>query len=182
MVRKSIQRAGAERLNNFVVKSKGFNEISNQLQEMLTSEINQVDIKRHGLRRHEVTTNFVASGDAANTLGVLEDQRKQLRDWFGLNPYFFSGTLQLGRGFPEIHPGFRLRLLGPSEDDQIVFYVERVAHQWALRTGLKTTVTVSRGWKGSEQSFKSAIQSNKTRFVQATQAGALLEAVGGASA
>lgn len=133
VIRKNIRRNGAERVNNFVVKSKGFNEITNQLQEMLTSLINQPDIKRHGLRRHEVTTNFVASGDAANTLGVLEDQRLQIRDWFGLNAYYFSGELGLARGFPEIQPGYRLRLKGVNDDDQITFYVERVQHTWTDR-------------------------------------------------
>jgi hypothetical protein len=166
---KSIRKNGSERYNNFVVKTKGYASFLGVLQQVLTALINQTDIRRHGLRRFESTSNYVGSGDD-NLLGVLESQRQMLRDWFGLNPYFWSGELELGRGFPEILPGYRLRLLGPSPDDQITFYVEGVEHSWSLTRGLRTTVTVTRGWKGTDQSYKTALLDLRSRFIAATAA------------
>ena len=176
---KQISQNGSERFNNFVVKTKGYLEFLGILQEVLTAEVSTTSIKRHGLRRMEVATNYVASGSDSDILGVVEEHRNQIRDWNSLNPYYFSGTLDLGRGFPEIHPGYRLRLLGQNEDEQITFYVEGVRHNWNLRQGLRTSVTVTRGWKGSDQSYKQAIRDVAQTYIPATVAGVIGEASGG---
>ena len=166
-----LAQNGAERFNSFVVKTKGYLEFLGILQEVLTSQINVTDVRRHGLRRMEVTSNYAASGADTDILGVVEEQRKQIRDWFSLNPYYFSGTMDLGRGFPEIQPGYRLRVLGQDEEEHLTFYVEGVRHSWDLVNGLKTSVMVSRGWKGSDQSYKEAIREAADRFVAATTLG-----------
>ncbi len=172
-----ISKNGATRLNNFTIRVKPFPEQGNILQEALTSEVDTLSIKKHGLRRMDIPTSYAAQGESANTAGVLDEYRKQARDWFALSPYLYAGELDFARGWPNLRVGQRIQLLSPrGEDGTITFYVEGVRHAWDLKRGLRTSATVTRGWEGTDRSLRQAVQVLRSQFTRATHASALQNA------
>jgi hypothetical protein len=161
-----LGRGGEERYNAFFVKAKAYAEQSSAGVDLVAPLIDIEDVKRHGFRRFDATTNYHPNFfNDENWRTFIELQRGQLRDWHALNPYFLNGVIPLRRGFPEIRIGTKLRILGetgPEEDT--VFYVEGVQHSWSLMRGMSTQVTVSRGWEGTDDSLLSAIVDARRRF------------------
>jgi hypothetical protein len=113
------------------------------------------DMRVHGLRTMDTVTRYQAAstglpGFDANAL--QRRLRSRLRDWYMANSTYQSGTVTLGRGYPEIHIGTRLRLIGNTEAEQKTFYIESVAHSYSAVQGLRTTVGVTRGYEGTDKS------------------------------
>ena len=82
---------------------------------------------------------------------MADTQRRIIRDWYCLNPYYLSGTLNLKIGRPDIKIGCRIRVPGAaSEDEDESYYVEQVSHNWTFGSSVKTTLGVTRGWIGTD--------------------------------
>lgn len=157
----SVGRGGAERFNAYFA--------TNQLAQEHASNVNltqplwdRSDILRHGVRRMDPSSNYIArNGDL---LGVTSVQRAKIRDWHCLNPYFYNGTLSLAHGRPDIRVGMRARIPGISRDFDETYYVESVSHTWQFGAGIRTTLGVTRGWVGTDQSMISAIAKLQERY------------------
>ena len=160
----NVGRGGEERINAFMSKIKGLNETAaNQIE--LTGVLADLEsIKRHGPRIMSSMSDYVAR--APTSLARFTNfQRTQLCDWFSLNPVFLNGTLPLARGFPDIRVGTRVRVLGEEgPEDDVTYYVEGISHNWSLQQGMRTTLTVTRGWRGTDDSLKAAIDKARSRF------------------
>jgi hypothetical protein len=62
--------------------------------------------------------------------------------------------------------GTRVRVLGEDgPETDVTYYVEGVAHNWSLAQGTRTTLSVTRGWKGTDDSLKAAIDKSRSRYV-----------------
>lgn len=122
------------------------------------------DIQRHGLRRFDVSTKY-ASADV-DDLVLSEAMRTTVRDWYCMNPYLYNGTFNLRLGRPDIQIGSRIRIPGAaSEDDDERYYVESVTNNWSFGPGMRTDLGVTRGWKGSDQSYRDALNTVSGRYV-----------------
>lgn len=158
---KNVLRSGEERKNAFFAQPKYSAENANNQLDLSLPLWDKADIKRHGMRRMDFSSSYVAEAD--NLLGLTTIQRERMRDWFALNPYYYAGTLVLGRLFPNIRVGTRLRVAGASEDLDEEYYVEGVSHsyRWGDASSL---VQVTRGWRGTKNSLIEAIEGLQDRY------------------
>lgn len=159
-----IGRGGHERYNFFMMSTPlaqdTFALAAPELQRPLWD---RDDILRHGLRRFDVQSKYGSpNGDIVD---ICKLQRAVTRDWYAINPYLLSGTLSLGMGMPDIRIGSRARIPGArSADEDETYYVESVGHNWTLRPGLKTSLGVTRGWRGTDSSLLEAIERLGNRY------------------
>lgn len=160
----NVGRGGEERVNAFFAKIKGLNETAANQIELTGMLADLGSIKRHGPRIMSTVSDYTAA-PATSLAGFTNFQRTQLCDWFSLNHVYLNGTLPLARGFPDIRVGTRVRVLGEKgPDDDVTYYVEGLSHNWSLMQGLQTTLTVTRGWRGTDASLRAAIDESRKRF------------------
>lgn len=162
-----IGRSGLERYNAFFVGPQVNQDfgIANMM-DIAGPLWDKDDIFLHGLRRFDVDTHYATIGSDLLTLTTA--QRAKVRDWYCINPYLYNGSLALGRGFPEIRIGTRVRIPGEQgEVDQETYYVETVGHAWQFGQGARTNLGVTRGWIGSDNSLLDAIGLLAGRYEEA---------------
>jgi hypothetical protein len=163
----SVQRSGAERLNAFFVSPQLTQEFcrlgrNDLLQPLWSSQ----DIYRHGMRRYDIMTHYKARN--ANLLTLSAVQRHMTRDWYAINPYLLSGTIQLAVGRPEIRVGTRVRIPGDAGETRLdeTYYVEGVSNDWVYGQGIRTNLQVTRGWIGDDDSLMDAIETLVDQYSQ----------------
>lgn len=121
------------------------------------------DIFRHGLRRFDVQSKYGSRGGAI--VEICKLQRGAIRDWYAINPYLLNGTLDLGIGMPDIRIGSRARVPGAgSEEEDETYYVESVAHNWVFGQGSRTSLGVTRGWRGTDATLLGAVEKLGGRY------------------
>jgi hypothetical protein len=164
LVTKDVGRSGMERFNAYFVTTQLAAESLGQAAIDLQAPLwDKDDILRHGLRRFDVQSKY-GSKDA-EMLNIAEKQREMVRDWYCLNPYHLNGTLELGVLFPDVRIGSRARVPGAvSENDDETYYIESVSHNWAYGKGGRTSLGVTRGWRGTEDSLIEALETLRDRY------------------
>lgn len=158
----NVGRGGEERFNAYFVKNAATNEFSGPNIDLTKPLWFPSDIARRGIRRMNVTSNYHETNSDNNSM--IDMQRKLLRDWYGLNPYFNNGSLSLGHFRPDIRIGSRIRIPGNSPDECETYYLEGLTQQWSLGSG-RTSLTVTRGWKGNDRSLIKAVRELEGRYV-----------------
>jgi len=157
VTKSTVGRSGYERFNAFFATSPLHQEsLGAAVIDLLQPMWDKRDIKRHGLRRFDISSKYQDKN--SNLLNLSQAQRAMVKDWYCLNPYFLSGQLAFGRGLPELRVGVRLRVkspAGPAQDE--TYYVEAVQNNWSLQPGLRTSARVTRGWVGDDQSLVNAV-------------------------
>jgi hypothetical protein len=166
VIEDNIGRSGLERYNAFFVGPQVNQDFGISEQLDITEPLWDVeDMKIHGMRRFDVNTHYAST--KADILTLTKGQRERIRDWYCINPYLFNGSLSLGRGFPEVRIGSRVRIPGVSEADQETYYVESVGHTWNFGPGLRTNLGVTRGWIGSDNDYLDKLGAIANRYVSA---------------
>lgn len=154
-----VSRDGSERMNAFFVGPQLVQDLLGAGGMDMTQPLwDPADILRHGLRRYDINSNYKTDGGTLLLLSVV--QRYILRDWYVINPYLLSGTIVLAHGRPDIHVGTRIRIPGEGGDTALdeTYYVEGVNHSWSLGPGIRTTLQVTRGFIGTDNSLLQAIK------------------------
>lgn len=156
-----LGRGGAERINAIMVAPLINNEF---IKKVLTSPLwDRESIVTHGMRQMSIESQYRAQEE--KNYGITREQRIRVANWHALNAYFLSGTIGLGALFPAIRIGSRLRIReGHQQKQQETYYVEQVSHSWRAGGG-KTTLGVTRGWVGTDQSLLTAVAVASDRFV-----------------
>ena len=169
LLTRSVGRGGAERKNAFFVRAKAIQENAGTNIDLAAPLWDVQDIRRFGLRRLDVQSNYLATDD--DLIGMTQGQRQRIRDWYALNPYFYNGQITFAYGRPDIRIGTKLRVLGSQSDEEDeTYYIETVQNAWNYRQGLRTGVGVTRGWRGTDQSFMRAITDMQGRYSLANKA------------
>lgn len=130
-----------------------------------TPRYDEGSIRRFGLRRMEVSTEYVnfLSRDHAKvgrldpstqramqtTKGtfweVLEQKAKDLHEWFGY-PWFWGGSLTtVGRCGGNREHGARIGGILSNEQDKRQYYITGIAQNWNVMSPWTTSLTLSRG-------------------------------------
>jgi len=155
----TVQRSGSERLNAFFVSPQLTQEFArigrnDLLQPLWSSQ----DIFRHGMRRYDMMSRYKARN--ANLATLSATQRHMLRDWYAINPYLYNGEINLAVGRPDIRVGTRVRIPADAGETSLdeTFYVEGVTHNWVFGQGIRTTLRVTRGWFGADDTLMDAIE------------------------
>jgi hypothetical protein len=159
IVTSNVGRSGLERFNAFFISPPLYQEAVTQASIDMRGPLwDKDDILRHGLRRYDVQSKYTDPG--ADFLTMIEQQRAISRDWYAINPYLLNGTIELGIGMPDIRIGSRAVIPGArSEQENEQYYIESVTHNWQYGMGTKTSLGVTRGWRGTDDSLTSAISS-----------------------
>lgn len=160
IVGKNVGRTGLERYNAFFVNSPLYQEtLGGNAIDIVAPLWNKDEILRHGLRRFDVSSKYGVPGDEAKKLlNLVEEQREIIRDWYVMNPYLRNGTLELGIGMPDVRVGSRARVPGArSKDQDEIYYIETVSHNWSFGSGTKTSLGVTRGWRGTDEAYLDAL-------------------------
>lgn len=163
----AVQRSGAERLNAFFVSPQVTQEFArigknDLLQPLWASQ----DIFRHGMRRYDIMSRYKAADANLATLSAV--QRHIARDHYAINPYLLNGTIALAVGRPEIRVGTRVRIPADAGETSIdeTYYVEGVNHDWAYGQGIRTTLQVTRGWVGDDDTLMDAIETLADQYAE----------------
>lgn len=164
----TIAKGGYERYNAFYVASLLHQEeMNNFALEVKAPLIDETSIGIHGLRRFDIQIATYPEDDRTDNL--CSTQRLILKDWYCMNPYFLSGSITLGHGRPDIHIGCRLNIPGiilnaktiiPEEN----YYIEEVSHSWTFGQGMRTTLGVTRGWLGNDDSYLAGLTKVSANF------------------
>lgn len=160
IVSKDVGRTGMERYNAFFVNSPLYQEtLGGNAIDIVAPLWSKSDILYHGLRRFDVSSKYGIPGDdEKKLLNLVEEQREIIRDWYVMNPYLRNGTIELGIGMPDIRVGSRARIPGAkSEEQDESYYIETVSHNWAFGAGTKTSLGVTRGWRGTDDAYLDAL-------------------------
>lgn len=161
IVQRNLGRGGTERFNAFFAAPRAIQQLNAAGLDLVGPLWDVESVARHGLRDFSVDSRYIATEN--NLFTMSEAMRQIARDFHCLNPYFWNGTLALGSLRPDIRVGQRLRVRGSSSDEDITFYVEQVTHNWRL-TSARTTVGVTRGWIGTDDSYMTALERVAARY------------------
>ncbi len=164
VVSTSLGRSGDERYNTFMLSPQVQALVGEASVDMTAPLMDRGDILQHGLRRMDVDTRYVSTAEATD-LVLSAASRRRIRDWHALDAYLLNGSIVLGLGRPDIRVGSKVVLRARrSEDADVTCYVEGVHHSWELTRGMSTTLQVTRGWYGSDESHLSALQGLAARY------------------
>lgn len=118
---------------------------------------------------------IVAESIKASMAAWAEERAAWLRtliDWYAPGPHHYSGTITVGVALPELRPGMRLEIVS-AQQPRFTAYVEGVNIHAAWGLGgprATTTITVTRGHRGSDESLLAATRDVSARYVSTLQA------------
>lgn len=154
----NLGRSGAERYNAFYAST----DLTTADQKTLVPPLwDQDDVYKHGVREFTISSRYFPEN--GTDVLLLSELRWIAACWHCLNPYLLSGTGTLGRLRPDVRVGMRLRVQDENIDKQRTFYVEQVAHAWSLGSP-RTTIGLTRGWTGSDESYRKALAQRLAAF------------------
>jgi hypothetical protein len=163
-----VGRSGADRKNAFFVSSQLIQELSAGHINLIRPLADPDDIRRHGFRRFDVTSLYFSPQGSVESglLTMATAYREIVRDFHCLNPLLLNGTIRLGYGRPDIHVGGKLVVEDTMQGEEALetYYVEGVSHDWSFRSGIKTTLVVTRGWVGPEDTLLNVLDETVARY------------------
>lgn len=164
-----VGRSGADRRNAFFVAPHLVQELGAGYFNLIRPLADPDDIRRHGFRRFDVSSIYFSPEESVSSglLNMATTYREIVRDFHCLNPLFLNGMIRLGYGRPDMHIGGKLVVDDASgnEDFRETYYIEGVTHDWGYREGLKTSLLVTRGWVGTDESFIKTLAQTADRYV-----------------
>ena len=172
IVSSDLGRSGLERFNAYFVATTLHQELMNaNALNIIAPLIDRKDMQRHGFRRMDVSSSMAPDETTLEFSNMAEYQRRLTRDWYCLNPYMLNGSINLGIGRPDIRIGCRIRIPASQDRMQTVlipeesYYVEQVGHAWTFGTSVKTSLGVTRGWRGDDDSYIGALETQSSKYV-----------------
>lgn len=178
IVSDTIGRGGAERYNAFFVAPQLTQELLDSGGIDLAEPLwNPAEISRHGLRRFDVSSKYSSAN--ANLLTISRNQRERIKDWYCLNPYLLTGSIQLGLGRPDIRIGSRLLIPSTGKEPRETYYVEQVTHDWVFGRGTRTSLGVTRGFRGTDDELLNQLTEVAASYITPPRPTAAEASIGG---
>lgn len=159
-------RSNAALINHIAYAPIQIVERSAQAATYQIPRVNLSSIDAHGSRRTDIKTAYDVTEVNTRSANIFLDIT---RDFNSLNHLLLTGTIDLTVPRPEIRPGSRVRILrgdGALERAE-TYYVEGVRHSWSngLAGGMKTSLTVTHGFRGTDQQYRDAVSRAAARWV-----------------
>lgn len=159
-----VSRSGASRVNTFFFAPMLLQRLARGYIDMQVPLSNTADVALHGMRRMDAVSRYLADGSTDVYVTMARGYRQILRDIHCLNHRYLSGRITLTLGRPDIRIGGRLRIQRDADEDAETYYVEGVSHRWSFETGLRTSCTVTRGWRGTDASLVEALNDTIAQY------------------
>jgi hypothetical protein len=93
-----------------------------------------------------------------------------ITSWYGLNHEWLNGSVNLSFLLGEARAGHRLLIQGDAPEDQTQAYIEGVSHSWKFPTGATTSLSVTRGFIGTDVQLIEAVASKEAKFDRPVEA------------
>jgi hypothetical protein len=171
IVNEDLGRGGMERFNAFFVSPQILQDfMPNNVVEITSPLWDATDMLEHGFRRYDINSRYQLDlndplvSEEEPLLKLTTDQRDKVRDWYALNPYFYSGTIECSRGVLEARIGKRLFVPGRDSKKDLTAYIEGVSHSWQFGRGIRSSLGITRGWYGTDQDYLDALQQIAKRY------------------
>ncbi len=105
-----------------------------------------------GVRRMDVTTPYSAQvGQGTGLRQLAEGLRARLKDWYCMGTELYQGSLSLGRSFPQLKLGGKVRVKGQTSAENLTAYVEGYSHAWSPGACM-SSVNITRAYYGTDAS------------------------------
>lgn len=174
LVSKDTQTSTDERINLFLLYASnvGFTQLDQYA--LYPPSYDREDIARHGICKFERETVFSGvgqTGEGRSWAAELTQWHGLLTSWYGLNHAWLSGSMAFSGIQPRARIGRRLVLDNESPEKREQYYIEGVNHQWRYPHGGSTTLSVTRGWRGSDEALASAVSAKANTFQRESRGG-----------
>lgn len=162
-----LARSGRERFTMFQITAD-FNYGNAQEQAALGAPLwSPEDVAKYGVRPYMESTKYINRASIGDWAAEKDDWQRLVADWFAPNPYWLSGTLNLATMLPEIRIGERVRVDTGNVYSDLTAYVEGVEHTFEFtkqRPRSRTKLTLSRGFRGTDDELLRMVQITSGRF------------------
>lgn len=149
--RMDLSRSNENRYNAFFVEPRLQQQQANAHVDLQTPLADWDSIKRHGFRRADIKSEYRGiTEDGQGLFQMSRDMRQMFADHWLLGHKYLTGSLQLRTPRPDIRLGSKVVVKRASPHGlPLELYIEGVAHNWSAPQGWRTTLTVTRGWRGT---------------------------------
>ena len=153
-----------------------FQELLGNYIDMQLPLIDVESVKNHGVRRLDAVSRYAtdpkivneraqqsnageADPELKNTVDrqMAYEYRDIVRDLHCMNHLYEIGNIEVAHSLPEARIGSRIRIKGNSPAEDFTAYIEGVTHNWTYQSGSRTSLTVSHGWRGTDQDYVEAL-------------------------
>jgi hypothetical protein len=154
----------AERLNLFLLYATQTGMTNYDHYVAYPPSYDEESIDRHGLRKWEQSTRFsaVANGQAS-WLEEINDWHHLVKSWYSRNHRWLSGTLEVPR-ILKTRIGQRLVVGHEGDPKREQYYVESVTRSWRYPSSARTSLGVTRGFKGSDIDLVIAVEEAASKY------------------
>jgi hypothetical protein len=131
--------------------------------------IDQLDAQVAGLRRWERTIDFAGIGSTGTGVSWGEEIKTWetlLQSWYGLNHEWLNGSVNFNFILAEARIGYRLIMQGKADEDTTQAYIEGVSTSWRYPSGGTTSLSLTRGFIGSDAELVRAVKAKQERFAR----------------
>lgn len=144
-----VARSDLERVNAIMVYSAGIGSVNMEQFAIYKPALDEESIRRHGMRKLERQTRFAGVGSVGDDPGrtwaaEIGDWMTLLIGWYSLNHEWYSGSVTTKFLLGEARIGQRLVI----EGDPFQAYIEGVSHSWSYPNMGRTTLSITRGFRG----------------------------------
>ena len=172
---RNVTRTDVARKNAFFSAPVLTQNLTGLLIDLQTPLWDTDDIQKNGLRPVFYSSSYMldinqvaklAKSDkesVKNIITQLNVFRRRMRDFMCLGHLYMSGTVTLGHGRPDIRVGGKLKINAVGEQSptdfqgdnlggvfEEIYHIDGVSHSWSPILGMQTSLTVTRGIRGSD--------------------------------
>lgn len=156
-----------ERINLFMLYARSSTMTQMDQYAAYPPSIDEEDARAYGLRRWEREIDFAGIGQNGTSGSWGEEiarWEKLLQAWYGLNHEWLNGSCNLDFVLPEARVGSRLVIQGAAGEDTTQAYIEGVSQSWQYPHGGKTSLSLTRGFIGSDAELLQRIVAKQGKF------------------
>lgn len=172
-----------ERLNLFMIYSTGTGMSNFDQYVSFAPAFSREECAKYGIRKFERTTKFADFGGRNGGKGWIEEMAKWARllvNWYSPNHLWLGGTGSTPFIFGEARIGKRLVISEEAHsEEREQYYIEGVSHSWTFPRRPETTLTLTRGFEGSDNDMVRLVKDISSTFQRDTREG--VEGFGNAS-
>lgn len=164
-----IGKNGYERANAFFTATQVISAIGEApVDAKMLPTWSLPDMRVHGMRILDCVSNYipllVEESPGLDDKSMEIRLRARLRDHNMANGIYLNGSVNFGRAYPEVQVGTRLRIMAQKSSDMMTAYIESVSHRFTSGGGWKTSLGITRGYRGPDKDHLKLLQRLRSTY------------------
>lgn len=167
VVEDNLGTSDLERVNLIMLYASGIGQSNFDQYVLYPPSYDEEDVKRHGIRKFEQSTRFCGvggRGGGTTWMQELAEWHTLMASWYGLNDRWLSGNVKVPYVLPEARIGRRLIVDDGDDAARVQAYIEGVNVTWSYPRGGNTALTVTRGYRGTDEQLVGDVVDKVLRF------------------